>query len=125
MKKIIASFLSIFIVGCFLFGHPIDQMAVAKIKRGVTTKAQVIELLGNPDGVSKSNGLISFIYTHTTSEPGTNGPIGDIIYHTEKVTVKFDKNDIVTYITDKTSSSSIGVPDNDNLFEHRSVNINQ
>ncbi|MGA9109461.1 MAG: outer membrane protein assembly factor BamE [Smithella sp.] len=122
MKKPLTVLLAIFIAGCVSFGRPIDQADLDQIQRGVTTKAQVIKLLGDPDKISKKNNIITFIYTHTTSQAGTGtGASGDINYITQKVTISFDKNDIVTGITSKTIHSSMEFPDNDVLFEHGSI----
>lgn len=40
-----------FLVSCSSTGRPIDQTKVMQIKRGETTQAQVIELLGKPSAV--------------------------------------------------------------------------
>jgi hypothetical protein len=58
MKKILTVFLVIFIAGCVSFGRPIDRAAVDKIERNVTTKTQVIKLLGDPDKISKNNNIV-------------------------------------------------------------------
>ena len=121
MKKPLTVLLAIFIAGCVSFGRPIDQADLDQIERGVTTKAQVIKLLGDPDKISKNNNITTFIYTHTTSQPGTGtGASSDINYKTQKVTISFNKNDIVTGIINKTIHSSMEFPDNDVLFEHGS-----
>ncbi|MGD0169747.1 MAG: outer membrane protein assembly factor BamE [Smithella sp.] len=122
MKKPLTVLLAIFIAGCVSFGRPIDQADLDQIERGVTTKAQVIKLLGDPDKISKNNNITTFIYTHTTSQPGTGtGASSDINYKTQKVTISFNKNDIVTGIINKTIHSSMEFPDNDVLFEHGSI----
>jgi|SRR5208283_2456873 outer membrane protein assembly factor BamE (lipoprotein component of BamABCDE complex) len=119
MKKSLTVLLAIFIAGCVSFGRPIDQADLYQIERGVTTKAQVIKLLGDPDKISKKNDLTTFIYTHTISQTSTGtGASSSINYRTQKVTISFDKNDIVTGITNKTISNSMEFPDNDVLFEH-------
>lgn len=40
------------LAGCATVGHKLDPDAVAKIKQGETSKAQVIELIGSPDQVT-------------------------------------------------------------------------
>jgi outer membrane protein assembly factor BamE (lipoprotein component of BamABCDE complex) len=122
MKKPLTLLLAIFIAGCVSFGRPIDQADLDQIERGITTKAQVIKLLGDPNKISKNNNIITFIYTHTTSQPGTGTGASSVVnYITQKVTVSFNKNDIVTGITNKTIHNSMEFPDNDVLFEHGSI----
>ncbi|MGP8152914.1 MAG: outer membrane protein assembly factor BamE [Smithella sp.] len=119
MKETLTLLLVIFIAGCVSFGRPIDQADLDKIERGVTTKAQVIKLLGDPDKISKNNDIITFVYTHTISQPSTGtGAYSSINYETQKVTISFDENDIVTGITSKTIYNSMEFPNNDLLFEH-------
>ena len=119
MKQTLTVLLAIIIAGCVSFGRPIDQADVDKITRGVTTKAQVIELLGNPDKISKNNDITTFVYTHTISQPkmGTDAD-SRVNYETQKVTIRFDKNDIVTGITNRTITNSMDIPNNNVLFEH-------
>jgi outer membrane protein assembly factor BamE (lipoprotein component of BamABCDE complex) len=51
--------------GCASSGHELDQTKVAQIKKGVTTKAQVHELLGKPEQVAVSDsGDETWIYTY-------------------------------------------------------------
>lgn len=122
MKKSLTVLLAIFIAGCISFGRPIDQADLDQVESGVTTKAQVIKLMGDPDKISRNNDIITFIYTHTTSQPGMGtSASGSINYITQKVTISFDKNDIVTGITNKTILNSMEYPDNDVLFEHGST----
>jgi outer membrane protein assembly factor BamE (lipoprotein component of BamABCDE complex) len=121
MKKSLTVLLAIFIAGCVSFGRPIDQADLNQIERGVTTKAQVIKLLGDPDKISKNNDIITFTYTHTISQTSTGTSASSSInYRTQKVTISFDKNNIVIGITNKTIHSSMEFPDNDVLFEHGS-----
>ncbi|MFZ1038009.1 MAG: outer membrane protein assembly factor BamE [Smithella sp.] len=122
MKKPLTLLLAIFIAGCVSFGRPIDQADLDQIERGVTTKSQVIKLLGDPNKISKNNNIITFIYTHTTSQPGMGTGASSVVnYITQKVTISFNKNDIVTGITNKTIHNSMEFPDNDVLFEHGSI----
>ena len=78
--------------------------------------------MGDPDKISKKNDIITFRYTHTTSQPGMGtGASGSINYITQKVTISFDKNDTVTGIANQTIYNSMEFPDNDVLFEHSST----
>lgn len=51
MKKFLM-IMCVFLIGCATAGKPIDQSKVSQIKEGVTTKQEVIALLGNPSMVS-------------------------------------------------------------------------
>ncbi len=65
-------------VGCFSMGRKIDQSAVDQIKKGQTTKDEVVKMIGSPDQVSKNaNGDTTFMYMfiRATPTPGTFVPI--------------------------------------------------
>jgi outer membrane protein assembly factor BamE (lipoprotein component of BamABCDE complex) len=55
-----------FAAGCMSTGHELDQSKVAQIKKGVTTKPQVRELLGAPEQVAiGDDGIEVWLYTYT------------------------------------------------------------
>jgi len=96
---------------CATVGRKIDQTAADKIQKGVTTKEQVVTLMGAPDRLTrKSNGEMVFIYTYAraTAKPASFIPVfgplvgGANVQH-QMFMVLFDANGIV-----KNFSSSQG-----------------
>ena len=66
--KIIIIIMSLFLIGCASTGHKIDQSAVSRIQNGVTTKAEVINLIGSPEMITKKgNGDTVFVYHYIRS----------------------------------------------------------
>lgn len=64
MKNITIMLLMLFL-GCASVGHKLDQEAVSKIKKGETTKKEVLALIGSPDQiVNLGNGDTSWSYTY-------------------------------------------------------------
>lgn len=70
VKSFIAlALVSLISMACATAGRKIDQDAVAKIKKGVTTKAEVQQLIGSPDQVTRDgDGNEKWSYTYTRAE---------------------------------------------------------
>lgn len=67
MKKFILGFLCFMLIGCASVGKPIEQNKLSQIKEGVTTKQEVIALLGKPEMVSlTSDAKEIMMYQHFT-----------------------------------------------------------
>jgi outer membrane protein assembly factor BamE (lipoprotein component of BamABCDE complex) len=78
------------LASCATVGTPISKDAFAQIKRGETTKAQVIALLGNPQLVSRTDDgeeTFSYHYAHV----GFGGTVDQ-----QFISVCFGKDDVVT-----------------------------
>lgn len=81
--------------GCATSGRQIDPNAVAKIQKGVTTRAQVIALMGEPQAVSNNgNGIevLTYMYVHAQANGASYIPIagafvGGVDSHSQHVTV--------------------------------------
>jgi outer membrane protein assembly factor BamE (lipoprotein component of BamABCDE complex) len=57
-----------FVSACVSVGHEVDQSKVDQIQKGVTTKAQVREWLGEPEQVTKSDsGDETWMYSYLHS----------------------------------------------------------
>lgn len=68
----------IFLAGCFSVGHKIDQTRAARIQKGVTTRQQVINLIGSPDQITTlPNGDTIYMYNYhrITAKPATFIPL--------------------------------------------------
>jgi len=103
MKKLVMVMSALVMVGCASTGHKIDQSAVGRIQNGVTTKAEVISLIGSPEMITKKgNGDEVFVYHYTRSsvKPATFIPyigafIGGADTQHQMTNVTFGPNGIV------------------------------
>ncbi len=70
--------LAVVLTGCASSGHELDQNKVSQIKKGVTTKTQVLELVGKPEEVAINDAGEStwtYRYTHTSAQAQNFIPI--------------------------------------------------
>lgn len=77
-KKILAVLTVALVLGCATTGHKLDQASMDKIKQGVTSKEQVLQILGSPEEISRrSNGEVTYNYKYTraTAKPENFIPI--------------------------------------------------
>lgn len=68
----------IVIAGCASVGRKLDQEAVNKIKKGETTKREVVGLIGSPDRVTNmGNGdaFWTYSYARATAKPSSFIPV--------------------------------------------------
>lgn len=115
----LAFFLAVLLFGCASIGHMIDQSAADRIKKGETTKGQVIDLIGSPTQVTRlSNGDTTFVYLYVrvASKPESFIPIvglfaGGSNVQNQIVVVTFGPDDIVKTITSTygATESNMGV----------------
>ena len=106
------------LAGCASAGNKIDPDAVSKIEKGVTTKAQVIALLGNPMSVSllgDGREMLFWSYARTRLKGATFVPVvglfkGGSNTNTNAVQVLLNKDKIVEDFTsnDSTIESKMG-----------------
>jgi outer membrane protein assembly factor BamE (lipoprotein component of BamABCDE complex) len=79
MKRILTLALMFGIVsGCASVGRKLDENAVAKIKKGETTRAEVLKALGSPDQMTRDgdgNVTFQYIYVRATAKASTFIPI--------------------------------------------------
>jgi len=68
MKNLAMVMATLMMIGCASTGHKIDQSSVNRIQNGVTTKAEVIGMIGSPEMITKKgNGDTVFVYHYTRS----------------------------------------------------------
>ena len=83
-----------FLSGCVSMGNKIDQEKISKIQEGITTEAQVVELLGSPYGKSVTDdGKVKMDYVFLRMEPKARNfiPIIGLLFtsmKTEKQTLQ-------------------------------------
>ena len=84
-----------FITGCTTtLGHEIDQSAYQEIKKGTSTKADVVELLGDPNQeVENEDGTTTFVYTFTKISHGIYGLGAGV--DTQEAKIRFNSKGIV------------------------------
>ena len=78
MKEICLIILSALLIGCATMGTKIDENKLTQIKEGVTTKKEVIALLGPPFTVSltsEGKTLMTYSYTKATAKGSSFIPI--------------------------------------------------
>ena len=117
MKKVLVSLLAIgLLVGCASSGRKIDQSSTDRIERGVTTKSEVIANLGSPDQITRQNDTTIFLYRYSrVALKGASyipyiGPfVGGPKSQHQMVMVMFDKNDVVTNVTNSYGASETGL----------------
>ena len=68
MKRLLI-LLCVFLVGCATMGTKLDTNIIDSIKEGVTTEAEVVELLGVPQSkIVTDSGNIQMLYVYTRSK---------------------------------------------------------
>ena len=78
LKQVAAVILALSIIGCASVGRKIDMAKVDQIKKGETTKDEVVKLLGSPDQVIKDgfgNLHYNYIHAYATSKPVNFVPV--------------------------------------------------
>lgn len=110
--KIIPFLLLIAACGCASVGRQIDMSKVDLIAKGVSTKADVIALIGSPDTIaSDSDGITTmvYVYSRATTKGETFIPIygafaGGMNVQTQSVTVLIGSDGKVTKVTQSQSA---------------------
>jgi outer membrane protein assembly factor BamE (lipoprotein component of BamABCDE complex) len=108
-----------FQVGCASVGRKVDPSNVEKIKKGETTKQEVLNLLGSPDRMTRDgNGYITMVYSYAraTSKPASFIPIigplvGGTNVQTQSVIVFIGPTGVVTNVisTYGTTETDVGL----------------
>ena len=103
MRYIILILSLIAFIGCASYGREIRQTSVDSIQKGVTTKQEIINAFGQPDGTyfDKENRLIMYYYAGKIKQSGWNFvPIVGLIHSEVKMqnqmlTIVLNKDNIV------------------------------
>ena len=77
------------------YGDEVQQDYLAEIKKGVSTRAHVADLLGAPDRIIEANGREIFHYFHYDMKSGTVLVLSRTNIKSDDVFVLFDKNGVV------------------------------
>ena len=107
------------LAGCVSIGRKIDQAAADSIKKGITTRQDVVNMLGSPELITRSsNGDTIFIYNYTraTAKPATFIPyigpfVGGANIQHQMTSVTFGANGVVKDFatTQGGTESSLGI----------------
>jgi outer membrane protein assembly factor BamE (lipoprotein component of BamABCDE complex) len=104
MKRILTLALMLGLVaGCASVGRKLDQSAVDRIKKGETTRDEVLKSLGSPDQIIRmGNGDVTFqyMYIRATARPESYIPVvgafaGGANVQNQMLTVTFGPDGIV------------------------------
>jgi outer membrane protein assembly factor BamE (lipoprotein component of BamABCDE complex) len=115
MKKCLIPLLLVFCFGCATYGKPLGMDKISQIKEGITTKQEVIGLLGNPN-TDTLNGdgkeLLMYIYTNYKTRPSTYIPVVGLMtgggnMKQQSVQILVDKSGKVEKIISTDSSTLI------------------
>ena len=102
-KTLLVALMGIFILSCATTGRKIDQAAADSIKKGETTRAQVGQMLGSPELITRSSTgdtVYVYQYSRATAKPSTfipfiGGFVGGVDVQQQMTTITFGSDDIV------------------------------
>lgn len=118
MKKTMQLVLGVLLFsGCASVGRKLDTAKVEQIKKGETTREQVLKLIGSPDQTTKSsNGDVTFsyMYSRATAKGSSFIPIvgafaGGVNTQNQTAVVTFGPDGIVKEIVSSYGASDIGM----------------
>ena len=107
---------TISLVGCVTIGRQLDQNSVESIRKGETTKEEVVKLLWSPDQITRdSNGntIMMYLYMRMTTKAASFIPVvgmfaGGANTQNQTVIIVVGQNGIVSDITSSQGSSESG-----------------
>lgn len=103
--------------GCATVGRKLDENTVASIRKGETTRDQVLKLLGSPEQVSRNaDGEVTFqyLYSRATAKPETFIPFVGMIagganVQSQNVVVTFRPDGIVKDVVSTYGATETGI----------------
>ena len=118
MKNLLPVFVfgCLVLAGCVAMNRKLDSAAVRQIKSGVTTEAQVRQLLGSPDQVTRTgNGYTTYTYMfmHGAVKPQSFIPIvgalaSGVDMHNQSLMVTFGPNGVVKDFISNEGATEVG-----------------
>ena len=102
---------------CVSVGRKLDTAKIDEIKKGETTRQQVLKLLGSPDQITKDgSGNVTFQYMHVRATPKAESFIpvvgmfaGGANVQNQLLMVTFGKDEVVTDLISTYGASESGV----------------
>jgi outer membrane protein assembly factor BamE (lipoprotein component of BamABCDE complex) len=106
-KTFIIIGMAVVICGCASVGRKLDESKVDQIKQGVTTRDQVIQLVGSPDQLTRDgagNITFQYIYAHAQAKGSSFIPIygafaGGANVQNQFLTVTFTNNVVSSLVS--------------------------
>ena len=103
------------LAGCASSGREINVDNAAKIQKGATTKAEVKQLVGDPQQISNDsdgNQTWTYLYTRATAKGTSFIPIagafrGGVNTQNQSLVVKFNPAGVVTFVESSFGGSSL------------------
>jgi outer membrane protein assembly factor BamE (lipoprotein component of BamABCDE complex) len=103
-------------VGCATVGRKLDESQIDQIQKGKTTKAEVLQLLGSPDQMTRNSSgttVMMYLYAHATAKPATYIPIigafaGGANVQNQSVTVTIGSDGLVSDVISTMGSTESG-----------------
>ena len=107
MNKFLCLVSAVLLAGCASVGQKVDQAAVDRIQKGVSTKADVRHLIGDPNKVTKdSNGIETWTYEYAHAQvkgesfiPFAGPFMGGTRVQSQETVVKFSGGVVTEYST--------------------------
>jgi outer membrane protein assembly factor BamE (lipoprotein component of BamABCDE complex) len=117
MKHLYLVLLLAVAAGCASVGRKIDQSKVDQIKKGETTRDQVLKSLGSPDQITKTgDGNVTFLYlySHASAKGATFIPVvgafaGGANVQSQFLRVTFGGDGIVSDFASTVTSTETGM----------------
>ena len=116
MRTIIILSILALVSGCASVGRPIDQKAASQIKEGVSTKDDVVHLMGQPYQVARKSGGITeftYVFVQTSVKASSFIPIvgvfaGGANVSQQTLVVAFNDSNVVKSVTNTASAGDSG-----------------
>lgn len=108
--------LSIGLVSCVAMNRKLDSAAVKQIRTGVTTEAQVRQLLGSPDQITRSGSgytTYTYMFMHGAVKPQSFIPIvgafgSGVDMHNQFLTVTLGPDGVVKDFVSNEGATEVG-----------------
>ncbi|WP_372997442.1 outer membrane protein assembly factor BamE [Marinobacter sp.] len=122
MRVLFAAVMALVMTGCASVGTQVGNESVAQIKEGETTRSEVIQMLGQPNGTIQGSALsgesvtgITYSYSKTQVDAANFIPVvglfvGGTSSENTMLQVYFDKDGVVTekhYVTNNHESGGL------------------
>lgn len=115
MKTFVILLTAVLLIGCASTGRKIDMTKIDQIKKGETSQAEVLQLLGTPQQTtrnSKGETTFTYIYTYASTKAETFIPIvgafaGGANVQTQMTTISFGPDGKVSEYTTSSGANNV------------------
>ena len=103
MKKTLCLLALLTLAGCATVGRKLDPAKIDQIKKGETTREQVLKLIGSPDQMTRDGGgnvTFTYMYLRATTKPESFIPVvgsfvGGVNMQNQTLMLTFDPQGVV------------------------------